>query len=188
MWFLPLSMHISLKQCISGWAEVQACDKRMQCAVAPAVQGVQAAVQKGLDTQAASLTEHNDALAQLTALLEQLGAGKGAQQGQRGSQRCIAPCVDLRQHPILHSSACICAQGSLAGMRADADEAARRAGRALLGELSSPFLAHVSLFIWHRSHSLQETLARLLPKGSPAVVLREVQQQTTAHAARQGLL
>ncbi|CAL5224118.1 g6750 [Coccomyxa viridis] len=101
--------------------------------VAPAVQGMQAAVQKGLDSQAASLTEHNDALAQLIALLEQVDATSAAQQSQHSVQQCSAPCVDLRQYSILHSSACICAQGSLAGMRVDADEAARHAGRAILG-------------------------------------------------------
>ena len=100
--------------------------------MAPAVQGVQAAVQKGLDSQAASLTEHNDALAQLIALLEQLGRGHAAQQS---GQQCSAPCVDLKQYPVLHSDACVCAQGSLAEMRVDADEAARHAGRAVLGEL-----------------------------------------------------
>lgn len=115
---------------------LQSCDKLSQCAVAPAVQGMQAAVQKGLDSQAASLTEHNDALAQLIALLEQVDATSAAQQSQHSVQQCSAPCVDLRQYPILHSSACICAQGSLAGMRVDADEAARHAGRAILGKLS----------------------------------------------------
>lgn len=147
-------MHILLKQCMGVWTEGQQYDELLQCAVSPAVQGMQAAVQKGLDTQAASLTKHNEALAQLIALLEQLGAGKARQQSQHSSQRCNAPCVDLRQHPILHSSACICAQGSLAGMRADADKAARRAGRAILGELLSPLLALWPLLIRQNSHSV----------------------------------
>ena len=113
-------------------------DELLQCAVAPAVQGVQAAVQKGLDSQAASLTEQNYALAQLIALLEQVDARSAGQQSQHSGQQCSAPCMDLRQYPILHSSACICAQGSMAGMRVDADEAARHAGRAILGELQEP--------------------------------------------------
>lgn len=43
---------------------------------------MQDAMQKGLDTQAASLTESNAALAQLIAQLEQLGAGSPTQQFQ----------------------------------------------------------------------------------------------------------
>ncbi len=131
--FAALLVHLLHEQCMRGCV-CSAVTRRLQCAVAPAVHGVQAAVQKGLDSQAASLTEHNEALAQLIALLEQVDARSSAQQSQHSGQQCSAPCVDLRQYPILHSSACICAQGSLAGMRIDADEAARHAGRAILGE------------------------------------------------------
>ena len=125
---------------------LQSCEELLQCAVAPAVQGMQAAVQKGLNSQAASLTEHNDALAQLIALLEQVDARSAVQQSQHSVQQCSAPCVALRQYPILHSSACICAQGSLAGMRFDADKAARHAGRAILGNLpkTAPCTAHLT--------------------------------------------
>jgi hypothetical protein len=94
------------------------------------VQGVQDAVQKGLDSQAAGLTEGNAALAELIAQLEQLGAGAAAAE----SQQCSAPCVDLRAHPILHSSACVCAEDALAGMGEDAREAAYHAVRAVVGE------------------------------------------------------
>ena len=104
-------------------------------AVAPAVQGVQDAVHQGLDTQAASLTENNTALLELIAQLEQLGAGDAAlQQEQQHQEQCQAPCVDLRQHPILHSSACVCASGALRGMQADAERASGDAVQAILGE------------------------------------------------------
>lgn len=97
---------------------------------------MQAAVQKGLDTQAAGLTEGNAALAQLIAQLEQLGAGNApARQQEWQQQQCEAPCVDLSKHPILHSSACVCAEGALGSMVANADRAARHAGRAMMGEL-----------------------------------------------------
>lgn len=95
------------------------------------MQGVQDAVQKGLDSQAAGLTQGNAALAELVAQLEQLGAGGAA---AAESQQCSAPCIDLRAHPILHSSACVCAEGALAGMSGDARGAAYHAGRAVVGE------------------------------------------------------
>ena len=104
-------------------------------AVAPAVQGVQDAVHQGLDAQAASLTENNTALLELIAQLEQLGAGDAAlQQEQQRQRQCQAPCVDLRQHPILHSCACVCASGALRGMQAAAERASGDAVQATLGE------------------------------------------------------
>ena len=87
-------------------------------------------MQKGLDSQAAGLTQGNAALAELVAQAEQLGAGGAAAE----SQQCSAPCIDLRAHPILHSSACVCAEGALAGMSEDARGAAYHAVRAVLGE------------------------------------------------------
>jgi hypothetical protein len=99
-------------------------------AVAPAVQGVQSAVQKGLDLQAAGLTQGNAALAALVAQLEQLGAGDAAAE----SQRCSAPCVDLGEYRTLHSTACVCGQGALADMSRDAREAAYHAVWAVVGE------------------------------------------------------
>ena len=103
--------------------------------MAPAVQGVQDAVHQGLDAQAASLTENNTALLELIAQLEQLGAGDAAlQQEQQRQRQCQAPCVDLLQHPILHSSACVCASGALRGMQADAERASGDAVQAIMGE------------------------------------------------------
>ena len=104
-------------------------------AVAPAVQGMQDAVHQGLDAQAASLTANNTALLELIAQLEQLGTGDAVLQlGRQPPRQCQAPCVDLRQHPILHSSACVCAAGALGGMQAAAERAAGDAAQAIVGE------------------------------------------------------
>ena len=92
------------------------------------------------------------------------------------SQQCNAPCVDLRQHPILHSSACVCAEGALSGMRGDADKAIRHAERALLGEPLTPLLCFP-----RAAQSLTSSSDMTLSKGTPSVLLPRYILQLREH-------
>jgi hypothetical protein len=82
-------------------------------AVKPAMDGVKKAMQDRVGSDTAELTANNTALAMLVAQLEQLQGAAGA--AQPGGQ-CPASCLDLRQYPLLHSAACVCAQQALRHM------------------------------------------------------------------------
>ena len=100
---------------------------------------VQQQVTSALSSSATELTRNNSALAGMVAQLEAL-AGDGAVRDVhgRGGAPCVQPCLDLRQLPVLHSQACICAEQAFARMRTLAERVALLSTWAVMGEQPLP--------------------------------------------------
>ena len=128
---------------------------------------VQRQVTSALSSSATELTRNNTALAGMVAQLEMLAGDAALQEAHgEGGGACAPPCLDLRQYPVLHSQACICAAQAFSRMRVLSEQAAVLSTWAIMGDM-----------ILHDSAA---------PAVAPAESMDSLCGTITTHACRMG--